>query len=84
MSGPFSFDGTFRRLWMTWRRNTAGSFLLPVNFYQYIDISGTDPSKWKILKVSLSLLASSSIQYDLTVTERRYITDKFFQLWIPS
>ncbi|KAJ3512039.1 hypothetical protein NLJ89_g3755 [Agrocybe chaxingu] len=50
MSGPFSFDGQFRRLWMTWRRNTAGSFILPVNFYQYIDVSGTDPSQWKILK----------------------------------
>ncbi|CAA7259438.1 unnamed protein product [Cyclocybe aegerita] len=50
MSGPFSFDGKFRRLWMTWRRNTAGSFILPVNFYQYVDFSGTDPSQWKILK----------------------------------
>ncbi|KAH9482139.1 Amiloride-sensitive amine oxidase [copper-containing] [Psilocybe cubensis] len=51
MSGPFSFDGSFRRLWTTWRRNTAGSYLLPVNFYNYIDISGTDPSQWKILKL---------------------------------
>ncbi|KAF8187204.1 copper amine oxidase [Pholiota molesta] len=50
MSGPFSFDGSFRRLWMTWRRNYAGSYLLPVNFYQYLDVSGTDPSQWKILK----------------------------------
>jgi primary-amine oxidase len=51
MSGPFSFDGSFRRLWMTWRRNHAGSYILPVNFYQYLDVSGTDPSQWKILKV---------------------------------
>ncbi|KAF9477828.1 amine oxidase catalytic domain-containing protein [Pholiota conissans] len=50
MSGPFSFDGSFRRLWMTWRRNHAGSYLLPVNFYQYLDVSGTDPSQWKVLK----------------------------------
>jgi len=50
-TGPFSFDGSFRRLWMTWRRNTAGSYILPVNFYQYIDMSGSDPSQWKILKV---------------------------------
>ncbi|KAF8967481.1 copper amine oxidase [Flammula alnicola] len=50
MSGPFSFDGSFRRLWMTWRRNHAGSFLLPVNFYQYVDISGSDVSQWKVLK----------------------------------
>ncbi|KIM38732.1 hypothetical protein M413DRAFT_447684 [Hebeloma cylindrosporum] len=51
ISAPFSFDGSFRRLWMTWRRNTAGSFILPVNFYQYVDMSGTDPSQWKILKL---------------------------------
>ena len=30
--GPFSYDGLFRRLWMTWRRNTAESFILPANF----------------------------------------------------
>ena len=36
---------------MTWRRNTAGSFLLPVSFYNYVDASGTDTTQWKILKV---------------------------------
>ena len=36
---------------MTWRRNTAGSFILPVSFYNYIDVSGTDTTQWKILKV---------------------------------
>ena len=54
-TGPFSYDGSFRRLWMTWRRNVAGSYLLPVNFYMYIDISGTDTTQWKILKVPLLL-----------------------------
>ncbi|KAF8999357.1 copper amine oxidase [Cyathus striatus] len=28
-SGPWSYDGTFRRLWITWRFNKAGSYLLP-------------------------------------------------------
>ena len=51
-TGPFSYDGSFRRLWMTWRRNVAGSYLLPVSFYMYIDVSGTDTTQWKILKVS--------------------------------
>ncbi|EGO02293.1 hypothetical protein SERLA73DRAFT_86572 [Serpula lacrymans var. lacrymans S7.3] len=50
-SGPFSFDGSFRRLWIGWRRNTAGRYLHPLNLFQYIDISGTDPSQWKLLKV---------------------------------
>ncbi|KDR84410.1 hypothetical protein GALMADRAFT_220168 [Galerina marginata CBS 339.88] len=51
MSGPFSFDGSFRRLWMSWRRNAAGSYLLPVNFYKYVDVSGSDSSQWKVLKL---------------------------------
>ncbi|KAI0689816.1 amine oxidase catalytic domain-containing protein [Cytidiella melzeri] len=50
-SGPFSFDGTFRRTWVTWRRNVAGPWLHPVNFFQYIDISGADPTQWKLLKL---------------------------------
>lgn len=52
VSGPFGFDGSFRRLWIPWRRNFSGPWLLPVNFYTYVDISGTDPSTWKVLKVS--------------------------------
>lgn len=52
MFGPFSYDGEFRRLWVTWRHNTAGSYLQPVGFYQYVDMCGTDPSQWKVLKVS--------------------------------
>ncbi|KAK0207087.1 copper amine oxidase [Desarmillaria ectypa] len=50
-SGPFSFDGSFRRLWLNWKLNTPGPWLHPVNFFQYVDISGTDPSLWKVLKV---------------------------------
>ncbi|KAK0491590.1 copper amine oxidase [Armillaria novae-zelandiae] len=39
-SAPFSFDGSFRRVWLNWKLNTPGT-----------DISGTDPSLWKVLKV---------------------------------
>ncbi|KAG6369484.1 amine oxidase catalytic domain-containing protein [Boletus reticuloceps] len=49
-AGPFSYDGSFRRLWLSWRRSISGPFLHPLNFYQYIDISGTDTSQWKLLK----------------------------------
>ncbi|KAF8120313.1 hypothetical protein EV363DRAFT_1373034 [Boletus edulis] len=49
-AGPFSYDGSFRRLWLSWRRSISGPFLRPLNFYQYIDISGTDTSQWKLLK----------------------------------
>ncbi|KAF9226809.1 amine oxidase catalytic domain-containing protein [Gyrodon lividus] len=50
-SGPFSFDGSFRRMWLGWRRNAPGPYLHPLNLYQYIDMSGTDPSQWKQLKI---------------------------------
>ena len=36
---------------MTWRRNNVGSFILPGNFYNYIDVSGTDTTQWKIRKI---------------------------------
>ncbi|TFK81174.1 amine oxidase catalytic domain-containing protein [Polyporus arcularius HHB13444] len=51
MSGPFSFDGSFRRSWVSWRRNIPGPWLHPVNFFQYVDFTGTDPEQWKLLKI---------------------------------
>ena len=51
---------------MTWRRNTAGSFVLPVSFYNYVDVSGTDTTQWKILKV-LFLAFSLHIIYLIRV-----------------
>lgn len=50
-AGPFSIDGTFRRAWVSWRRNIPGPWLHPVNFFQYVDFSGSDPAQWKLLKV---------------------------------
>lgn len=57
--GPFSFDGSFRRLWIGWRRNIPGPFLHPLNFYQYVDVSGTDSSQWKVLKVCIYLFVKA-------------------------
>lgn len=50
-NGPASYDGKWRRMWLTWRYNVPGSFLHPVNFYQYVDTSGLDPSAYKLLKI---------------------------------
>ncbi|KAF8514971.1 amine oxidase catalytic domain-containing protein [Gautieria morchelliformis] len=50
-SAPFSFDGSFRRMWISWKRNVPGSWLHPVDFYQYVEASGADPSQWKLLKI---------------------------------
>lgn len=50
-AGGWSFDGSFRRVWITWKINAPGVWIQPINFYNYIDLSGSDPSQWKILKV---------------------------------
>ncbi|KAI0034736.1 amine oxidase catalytic domain-containing protein [Vararia minispora EC-137] len=50
-NAPMSFDGSFRRTWINWRRNVPAPWLHAIAFWQYADISGTDPSQWKILKV---------------------------------
>lgn len=60
MSAPFSFDGSFRRAWVSYRRNVPGPWLHPVNFFQYIDFTGTDPEHWQVLKVRLPPTYSSS------------------------
>ena len=62
-TGPFGYDGSFRRLWIPWRRNIGGAYLQSVAFYNYIDISGTDTTQWKILKVYFFVLFSSSFLY---------------------
>ena len=80
-TGPFSYDGSFRRLWMTWRRNVAGSYLLPVNFYTYIDISGTDTTQWKILRVSFSPFCNTIY---LIYAFSSYIMTKYSGLPKPS
>ena len=49
-NAPFSFDGSFRRMWISWKRNVPGSWLHPIGFYQYVETSGTDTSQWKVLK----------------------------------
>ncbi|KZS98930.1 amine oxidase catalytic domain-containing protein [Sistotremastrum niveocremeum HHB9708] len=61
MSGPFSYDGSFRRMWMTWRVSAPGPWLHPLNFFQYIDVSGTDRSQWKVLKVVYNYQVFDSI-----------------------
>jgi primary-amine oxidase len=68
VSAPFGFDGSFRRTWVSWEQLAPGSWLLPINFYQYIDMSGTDPSKWSVLKVGLFSAESPSSEV-LTVCQ---------------
>jgi primary-amine oxidase len=53
-SGGWGPDGSFRRYWISWKINGPGSWILPINFYTYVDSSGSDPSQWQVLKVTLN------------------------------
>jgi len=46
-----TFDGSFRRTWISWRHNVPGPWIQPVAFWLYADIGGTDTTQWEILKV---------------------------------
>ncbi|KIY43143.1 amine oxidase catalytic domain-containing protein [Fistulina hepatica ATCC 64428] len=62
VSAPFSFDGTFHRTWITWYKNAAGSWLLPVGFWQYVDMTGTDTATWRVLKIVYNHQAFNSTE----------------------
>ncbi|KAH9937934.1 amine oxidase catalytic domain-containing protein [Amylocystis lapponica] len=48
---PLSFDGSFRRGWLSWRRNVPGPWLHPVGLFHYVDMTGTDHTQWRLLKI---------------------------------
>ncbi|KAG9218584.1 hypothetical protein CCMSSC00406_0001302 [Pleurotus cornucopiae] len=50
-SAPWGIDGSFRRAWISWKRNIPGSWINPLNLYLYVDMSGTDSSQYKVLKL---------------------------------
>ncbi|RXK35243.1 hypothetical protein M231_07497 [Tremella mesenterica] len=50
-TGPMSYDGKWRRSWVQMRYNVAGSWLHAVDFQFYVDLSGTDPNKYHIIKI---------------------------------
>jgi primary-amine oxidase len=55
-SAPWSFDGSFRRVWISCKRDIGGSWINPLNFFVYVDMSGTDLSQYKVLKVGTLLI----------------------------
>ncbi|WVQ80316.1 hypothetical protein IAT38_002421 [Cryptococcus sp. DSM 104549] len=50
-NAPMSYDGSWRRMWVGLKLNVPGHYLFPVDLYTYFDISGTDPSEWKVLRM---------------------------------
>ncbi|KAF9266153.1 amine oxidase catalytic domain-containing protein [Marasmius fiardii PR-910] len=50
-SGPWSLDGSTRRLWTTFKKNVPGAWIQATGLYLYLDFSGTDTGLWRFLKV---------------------------------
>ncbi|KAJ7759342.1 amine oxidase catalytic domain-containing protein [Mycena maculata] len=50
-STPFSYDGSFRRMWVQLKQNTPGSFLKALDMYFYIDLTSMDPAEWYLIRM---------------------------------
>ncbi|KAH8919795.1 amine oxidase catalytic domain-containing protein [Atractiella rhizophila] len=48
---PISFDGSWRRTWMQFKRNVPGGFLHVLDLWMYVDLTSTKWEEWTILKV---------------------------------
>ncbi|KAJ7081806.1 amine oxidase catalytic domain-containing protein [Mycena belliarum] len=48
---PVSYDGTFRRMWVQLKKNTAGSYLKALDMYFYVEISSMDPNEWHLIRM---------------------------------
>src|ERR1700761_7295223 len=50
-STPFSYDGTFRRLWIQLRMNAPGVYLKALDMYFYVDLTSMDPAEWYLIRM---------------------------------
>lgn len=48
---PFSYDGSFRRMWIQLKQNTLGSFLKALDMYFYVDFTSMDPTEWYLIRM---------------------------------
>ncbi|KAJ7168667.1 amine oxidase catalytic domain-containing protein [Mycena filopes] len=50
-STPFSYDGSFRRMWIQLKKNGPGSFLKALDMYFYVDMSAPEPAGWFLVRM---------------------------------
>ncbi|KAJ6512644.1 amine oxidase catalytic domain-containing protein [Mycena sanguinolenta] len=50
-STPFSYDGSFRRLWFQLKKNVPGSYLMALDMYFYVDFTSINPSEWYLIRM---------------------------------
>ncbi|KAJ7741169.1 amine oxidase catalytic domain-containing protein [Mycena maculata] len=50
-STPFSYDGSFRRMWVQLKQNTPGSYLKALDMYLYVDVTSMDAAEWYLVRM---------------------------------
>ncbi|KAJ7447063.1 amine oxidase catalytic domain-containing protein [Mycena galericulata] len=61
-STPFSYDGSFRRMWFQLKKNTPGSFLKALDMYFYADLTSMDPAEWYLIRMVYNRQVFSTTQ----------------------
>ncbi|KAJ7846914.1 amine oxidase catalytic domain-containing protein [Mycena leptocephala] len=59
---PFSYDGSFRRMWIQLKQNTPGSFLKGLDLYLYLDMTSMIPSEWYLVRMVYNRQVFSTTQ----------------------
>ncbi|KAJ7683677.1 amine oxidase catalytic domain-containing protein [Mycena rosella] len=50
-STPFSYDGSFRRMWVQLKKNKSGSYLKALDMYFYVEVTSYDPTEWHLIRM---------------------------------
>lgn len=59
---PYSMDGSYAYIWIPWRRNRMAYFDQPSDLYTSFDVSGSDPSQYKLRMIVYNLVVYNSVQ----------------------
>ncbi|KAF7289645.1 Amine oxidase catalytic domain-containing protein [Mycena chlorophos] len=60
-STPFSYDGSFRRMWLQLKKNVPGSWLYALDMYFYVDFTSMDPDEWYLISMVYNRQVFSSV-----------------------
>ncbi|KAJ3036375.1 hypothetical protein HDV00_002791 [Rhizophlyctis rosea] len=78
---PKSTDGSLRRSWIFFNRDSEGSYILPTGLYARVDHSGTNPFKWNVLKI---VYGTSQVFSSVNDFIHAYDTGTLTHIPIPS
>ncbi|KAK7006189.1 amine oxidase catalytic domain-containing protein [Favolaschia claudopus] len=59
---PFSYDGSFRRMWIQLKKDLPGSFLMALDMYFYVDFTSMDPAEWYLIRMVYNRQAFASVE----------------------